>query len=165
MPSTYEPIATTTLGSAAASITFSSIASSWTDLRISFTGTATGGTSPIIRFNSDTGTNYSQTILYGDGSAAYSYNYTSQGKIFLNPDSSFNATPQFNTIDIFSYAGSTYKTALVTSQHDKNGSGVVERIVGLWRSTSAITSVTLSLNGGQNMDIGTIATLYGIKNA
>ena len=165
MATTYEPIATTTLGSAAASITFSSIASTWTDLRISFTGTATGGTSPIVRFNSDTGTNYSQTMIYGDGSAAYSYGFTSQTKIFVNAEVSFNATPQFNTIDIFSYAGSTYKTALITSSHDRNGVGIVERIVGLWRSTSAITSVTLSLNGGQNMDAGTIATLYGIKAA
>lgn len=164
MPVTYDSIATTTLTSAASSITFSGIASSWTDLRISFTGTATGGTSPIIRFNSDTGSTYSQTIFYGNGSTASAYSNTGTA-IFVNPDSSFNSTPQFSTIDIFSYAGSTNKTMLITSQHDKNGSGVVDRIAGLWSSTSAITSLTLSLNGGQNMDIGTTATLYGIKNA
>ena len=162
---TYEPIATTTLGSAAASITFSSIAGTYTDLRISFTGTATGGTSPIIRFNSDAATNYSQTYLQGDGASAASSSYTSLSRIFLNSSSSMNTTPQFNSVDIFSYAGSTYKTILFTSSHDKNGSGVIYSSVGLWRSTSAINTITLSLNGGSNMDIGTTATLYGIKAA
>jgi hypothetical protein len=48
---------------------------------------------------------------------------------------------------------------------DKNGSGAVWQIVGLWRSTSAITSINFFSSTGNNFAIGTTATLYGIKNA
>ncbi len=62
MPATYEPLATTTLGSAASSVTFSSISGSYTDLVVVFSGTAGGGNSNLIlTFNSDTGSNYSWT--------------------------------------------------------------------------------------------------------
>jgi len=48
---------------------------------------------------------------------------------------------------------------------DQNGSGVVANIVGLWRNTAAITSINLSTLSAYNFNIGTTATLYGIKNA
>lgn len=168
MPATYEPIATTTLGSAASSITFSSIASSWTDLRVVCVyTTANFGIYTTLRFNSDSGGNYSDTYIIGDGSSATSAR-DSGGATFIG----FGAYPngissgQFNfvTADIFSYAGSTNKTSLLTSSLDKNGSGDVQRMVGLWRNTSAITSLTIATNGG-TMSAGTTATLYGIKNA
>ena len=73
MPSTYEPIATTTLGSTAATITFSSIPATYTDLRIALVGSLSGGGNyGNLRFNSDSGSNYSVTILRGNGSAASS---------------------------------------------------------------------------------------------
>ena len=59
---TYEPIATQTLASAAATITFSSIAATYTDLRLIF-AKPIGGSSLLLRFNSDTATNYSWTYL------------------------------------------------------------------------------------------------------
>jgi hypothetical protein len=70
----------------------------------------------------------------------------------------------FTTLDIFSYAGSTFKTTLYTASGDKNGSGAVERGVALYRSTSAINRVDLFGWTG-NLATGTTATLYGIKNA
>ena len=72
MPTTYEPIATTTLGSAAASITFSSIPATYTDLRVVFNGTVTEvGETLYYRFNSDGASNYSITQVYGaSGTAA-----------------------------------------------------------------------------------------------
>ena len=164
MPATYEPIATTTLGSAAASITFSSIASSWTDLRLAIYGIASSGNflSPGCRFNSDTASNYSYTALYGDGTTAGSNRVTSSTSIGFNTQASITSSiGGFLTADIFSYAGSTNKTVLTTGSVDLNGSGEVERIVGLWRNTSAITTVTLNGSFGA----GTTATLYGIKNA
>lgn len=164
MPATYEPIATTTLGSAASSITFSSIASSWTDIRLVLTATASGGNgAPRLTFNLDTGSNYSVTVLYGDGSTAGSYAQTSQAFIG-GADLVITANPTLRTYDIFSYAGSTNKTLLQTENADKNGSGTVARIVGLWRNTSAITSMTITMSAN-NFAIGTTATLYGIKNA
>lgn len=156
---TYEPIATTTI-SGTGTTTFSSIAASWTDLRLVFVGTvATSG--PLgIRFNGDTATNYSRTHLLGDGSAAASGRVTSQTSI--QPTTSSSTTvPTLLTVDVFSYAGSTNKTALLSFSNDTNGAGVTESDVGLWRSTSAITSLTLF--AGSNIS-GT-ATLYGIKAA
>lgn len=165
MAKTYEPIATTTLTSAASSITFSSISGSYTDLRLVLVPPATYGAYIYLRFNSDTGSNYSRTYLSGNGSAASSSRDTSQTYIKIN-----NLTPDktnllgFYTVDIFSYAGSTNKTVLATSNEDNNGSGYVDRIVGLWRSTSAITSVGLTMNG-IDFQTGTVATLYGILKA
>ena len=164
MPATYEKIATTTLGSAASTITFSSIAGTYTDLRLVLTGTAVSSASGIFRFNSDSGNNYSYTILYGDGTSVASGRSTSQNAIGTNYGSGLSTTPFLITIDIFSYAGSTFKTSLVSVQNDQNGSGEVNKIVGLWRSTSAITSVNLLTGSGQYAT-GTTATLYGIKAA
>jgi len=61
-----------------------------------------------------------------------------------------------------SYAGSTNKTVLSEAANDKNGSGIVNRLVGLWRNTSAITSITGTTFAGT---LTGTATLYGIKAA
>ena len=166
MPTTYEPIATQTLGSAAPSITFSSIPATYTDLRLVLVGKSSSDQFFRLRFNSDTATNYSHTMLGGDGAAIISVRETSATSINLysygdQPSTQFALT----TLDVFSYAGSTNKTTLATLQSDKNGSGWVQRIVGLWRSTAAITSLSLVMASTQDFAIGTTATLYGIKNA
>jgi len=162
---TYESIATTTLSSAAANITFSSIPSTYTDLRLVIAGgfgtAGGGGNATIVRFNSDTGSNYSATFIYGDGSTAASFRSTSVTSIGIGLSNSTQV--QLSTMDIFSYAGSTYKTALAEWSGDTNGSGQVRRNVGLWRSTSAIT--TILINNADNFASGTTATLYGIKAA
>jgi hypothetical protein len=163
---TYDLIASQTLASAASSITFSSIAASWTDLRliIVLTGTASGD-SPWVRYNSDSGTNYSLTDMMGSGSIVVNNAYTNSNKLFIGDNASTNTTnPHFYTLDIFSYAGSTYKTSLSTASADDNGSGYAERAVGLWRSTSAINSLTISTNTN-TFKTGTTAQLYGIKSA
>jgi hypothetical protein len=83
MATTYEKIATTTLGSASSTITFNSIAASWTDLRIVLVSVNdASSTQPVeMRFNSDSGTNYSTTNLYGNGGNAGSYRYTNANKM------------------------------------------------------------------------------------
>lgn len=160
---TYEPIATTTLGSSG-SITFSSIPSTYTDLKLVIVGKAVSYVSGAIRFNSDSGTNYSYTYLGGDGSTASSGRDTSDTTIYAagNLASIASTYPAMVTYDIFSYAGSTYKTLLTSASNDMNGSGSRELTVGLWRSTSAITTISLWETGWAT---GTTATLYGIKAA
>jgi hypothetical protein len=160
MPTTYEPIATQTLGSAAANITFTSIPATYTDLNLVIT--AGGGQVYYLRLNSDSGSNYSRTILWGEGTTASSSRSTSQTEIRMNGVSP--STVGFYTADVFSYAGSTNKTILFTSSEDNNGSGYVYRNVGLWRNTAAVTSILFYPSAG-NLAIGTTATLYGIKNA
>ncbi len=169
MATTYEKIASTTLGSANATITFSSIPSTYTDLRIVMTYTTSiSGEDARVRFNSDTGTNYSITRLRGTGSAANSSRLTSQSSLILcdNVDIGSSTTiPQLLTIDIFSYAGSTNKTLLSENSSDYNGSGTLTRTVGLWRSTSAITTVAIGTLTAATFNTGTTATLYGILKA
>jgi len=169
MPATYEPIATTTLGSETSSITFSSISSAYTDLRLVFVGIRAAGTNsaPIVRFNSDSATNYSMNAIYGDGISATAYleaNATGVPLVYF--DALVSTTiPKLGTLDIFNYRGSTYKTVLNTESSDRNGSGRTVRAVGMWRSTSAITSITITDGSARNMGVGTTATLYGILKA
>jgi len=162
--STEVAIATTTLGSAASSITFSSITSAYTDLRIVLVCQTSVSANANIRFNSDTGTNYSETTLYGDGTSVTSGRETSYNQIrILSEGGTIPTSTNWSmaTVDIFSYAGSTNKTILATGANDLNGSGEVDRYVGLWRNTAAITLITLRPNTG-SFNTGTTATLFGI---
>lgn len=162
---TLEPIATTTLASAAASITFSSIPATFTDLRVTFLGTASSPSNFAMRFNSDTATNYSITAVYGYGTSAGSSRRTNgSAMIFTNAVNLETAPVQLFVLDIFSYAAAIYKSVLGQGSQDMNGSGATERDAGLWRSTAAINTVTL-LPLGNNFNAGTTATLYGIKAA
>lgn len=156
-------IATQTLSSTASSITFSSIPSTYTDLRLVIVASLTSGNDNLgLQFNSDTATNYSFTTLGGTGALAQSARGTSVTTIDFNDRGSMSTQLSTFTSDVFSYAGSTYKTTLNTTSNDKNGSGTVERTVGLWRSTSAITSIKIFTFSATTMAIGTTATLYGI---
>jgi hypothetical protein len=167
MTPTYEPIATTTLGSDQATVTFSSIPSTYTDLVVSanFGGiSASFDNIWAINFNGSTANNYSQTILYGDGTTAGSARRTTanaDGKILLwRADS--NSLTSNGLINIMNYANTTtYKTVLARS------SGVwASANAGLWQSTSAITSLTLRwLDSNQKYRTGSTFTLYGIKAA
>lgn len=165
MPATYEPIATTTLGATAASIDFTSISSAFTDLRLVVVFGTSNGNDVRLRFNNSGATDYSWTRLLGDGTASSS-RFSNQTYIELSPGVASPTTPTAMTIiDIFSYAGSTNKTVLVSTSMDRNTSGgAVSRIVGLWRSTSAITDVKF-FTSGADLPIGTTATLYGILKA
>jgi len=136
-------------------------------LRLVLTGTVASTAPDVwIRFNSDTATNYSATTIQGNGTAASSFATTSATKIDITPGVGWSATvPSMVTTDIFSYAGSTYKSILANESADRNGSGVTTSTVGLWRSTAAITRIDITNSGAVNFAIGTTATLYGIKAA
>ena len=166
MPSTYEAIATNTLGSAAASVTFSSISGTYTDLVLVFNGAASGTVDLLMRVGNgsvDTGSNYSATYLYGSGSVAGSYRYTTQTSLYL--DYSAALTTTFESVylmNLMNYANTTtYKTILV---RPNTPSRYVEAGVGLWRSTSAINTIELRPTSG-TFATGSTFTLYGIKAA
>ena len=162
---TYEPIATQTVAVAATAITFSSIAASWTDLRLVLVPTTTVSGTVKFTINGDTASNYSNTFMDGNGSTTRSLANTGSTGVTIDAYNLSTTIPYLFTIDLFSYAGSTYKTFLYTSQEDQNGSGEVARGVGLWRSTAAITSLTLTISAANTFAIGTTATLYGILKA
>ena len=164
MATTYEPIATTTVSGTVSSIVFSSIPNTYTDLRIVFNGAVSASTALRVQLNSDTGSNYYMGILYGDGSAASGNGFNNS---FFGPTwaRGLDTTiPTFVTLDILSYAGSTYKPILSKEAADRNGTGSVSFNNGLWKSTSAVTRVELYISGG-SYNNGTTATIYGIKAA
>jgi hypothetical protein len=167
MPSTYVRIATTTLGSAASTITFNGIPSNYTDLKIVFIGNCVSPSRYLaLAFNSDSSTNYSMTYVSGDGAAERTSYRTNDTSLYSNNYSGASTTiPQMIIADIFSYSGSTNKTTLFTTASDKSGSGNVDSAVGLWRSNDAITSIALKYVIPADISAGSIATLYGIKNA
>jgi len=163
LPITYEPIATTTLSSATATVTFSSISGSYTDLVLVCNAVGSTLINTRMRFNSDTGSNYSYTVLGGDGSAASSFRSSNSTYAQLNYYSYLETTLKVNHIvQIMNYSNATtYKSYLSRGNNAANG---VDAIVGLWRSTSAITTVTLSTNTG-TFESGSTFSLYGIKSA
>jgi hypothetical protein len=161
MATTYDKIATTTLGSANSTITFSSISSAYTDLRLVFYINGTGSL-PIIRFNNDATSLYSRTRIEGQGSSATSNRASSATSIPLFVGGA--GVNSFHTVDVFSYAGGTNKTSLIGIYEDANGSGYVGLQVGLWRDTSAITRIDL-IDISSTFAAGSTATLYGILKA
>jgi hypothetical protein len=173
MTATYEKIATNTLGSAQASITFSTISGAYTDLvLISFvrdTRSETYGY-PALRFNSDTGSNYSRTAVYGDGSGAASGRASSQTSLlYCEAAGASQAAGNYAPIvtHFQNYSNSTtYKTILSRFNNVAgNGGFQTGALVGLWRDTAAITSITILGDPGAstNLATGSTFTLYGIK--
>jgi hypothetical protein len=166
--STYTPIATTTLGSAQASYTFSSISGSYTDLVLVVAGTiSASGFGVLARFNSDSGTNYSVTNLRGTGSAAQSGRLSNQTYAWLTFGTGFNSADESNLVaQIQNYSNTTtFKTLLSRANNPAGAGGFgTEAVVNLWRSTSAITSITVLPESG-NLNTGMSLTLYGIAAA
>ena len=166
----YVRLSTTTLTSATANFTLSSIPSGYTDLRVVFGNlkTTPGAGTIVLRFNGDSGSNYSRTNINGDGAGttASSAQFTSVTWIHLNGGNTSTTIPGMVTLDIPSYSSTSInKTVLAASTFDFNGSGNMTYAVGLWRSTAAISSISILMNTGDNFAIGTTATVYGIKES
>lgn len=167
---TYEPIATTTAtGGVTEVITFSSIPGTYTDLLlVANTGPMPQITAFRFRFNSDSGSNYSYLQMSGNGSAAAS-------TVDSNQDSGLVSGSLMNTTDrsmfimnIMNYSNTTtYKTTLNRGSRAADSLAAVSACVSMWRSTSAITTVTVSPNygGGLYIPNGSTFTLYGIACA
>jgi hypothetical protein len=161
MPKTYEPIQTQTVTSAVASVTFSSIPQTYTDLVLVTSGTSGGGAQMTLRINGAT-TNYSSTTLSGNGSATDSRKITALTYIQLGYHDYFTSSQSNAITHIMNYSNATtYKTVLNRTNNGVVGVGLS---VGLYRSTAAITTFdALPLN--TTWSSGCTLTLYGIKAA
>lgn len=169
---TYEPIATQTLGSTASAVTFNSIPQTYTDL-IVVVNAAYSGTVDDIRFRVgnggtlDSGNNYSYTIMYGTGASAGSVRASNQssgiGDYYASPNTTLGATNQIFHFQNYSNT-TTYKTILFRSSRADNG---VDTGVNLWRSTNAITDISFARSSSFSgtWATGSTFTLYGIANA
>lgn len=167
---TYEAIFTETLASAQASVTFSSIPSTYTDLVLVVTAKSSSTDTVVVaQFNSDTsnsGTNYSYTRIYGNGTSALSDRASNNawipvGRLTTSSDSHFGQ----GIAHLMNYANATtYKTVLTRGD---NASSMTNASVGLWRATpAAISTIVISVaNGASNLAAGSTFSLYGIKAA
>ena len=161
MPLTYESIATQTLSSATASITFSSIPSTYTDLILICRQATNADANTQLRFNGDTGSNYSTNFLRSNGTTVSTARDSNQTQMNLEsfgfPTSAFNAV---TTANIMNYSNTTtFKTTLSRGSNANTG---VTAACHLWRNTAAITSMTI-LNNASTFSTGSTFTLYGIK--
>lgn len=163
MASTYTPIATQTLGSAASSVTFSSIPGTYTDLVLVMDSQLTGGSGTAwLQFNGDTATNYSDTFLTGNGTTASSTRNSTSANLFFGEALSTTRTMQVVHIANY-FSANTTKPIIARSN---GATSAVNIVVGLWRATpAAITSILVSQNAGNTFIAGSTFTLYGIKAA
>jgi hypothetical protein len=159
---TEELITRTTLTAAAASVTISSIPNNYTDLILVAVPIVTSATTFAIRFNSDSGSNYSVTGLYGDGTSAASWRLSAQTEIRVTYAATSRTTNTGNFIvNANNYSNSTtHKTNLSRGNIASDGT---DAIVGLWRSTATINSITIiPISGGTIINTGSTFSLYGV---
>ena len=165
---TYEAIATQTLGSAAASVTFSSIPGTYTDLVLVVTPASSAQKDVDIRLNGDTGTNYSHTVLSGNGTSAISSRTSSNASAYITYYAATNTTLGNSVfiVNFMNYSNTTtYKTMLARANNASTG---VDAAVALWRNTAAITSIQIGPNlqqGTNTWSTGSTFSLYGILAA
>jgi len=159
MPTTYEPITTQTLGTAIASVTFSSIPQTYTDLVVVINHSGAGDNF-YFQLNSDTGSNYSDTGLVGNGTSATSIRNNSQTRAIVG--GSYTSNMGVSVINFMNYSNTTTNKTIIS----RNGtaSNVTRLTNNLWRSTAAISTIYFVLATG-NFAVGSTFTLYGIKAA
>lgn len=174
MATTYTLISSNVLTGSAASVTFSSIPSTYTDLvlRVSARSTAADYRSQMrSTFNGSSATNYSDTILYAFFGAASAGSIRSSGATFAAGDYTVGSTATTNTfsngeIYIPSYLISQNKPISVSIATENNNATdiAMAATANLWRDTTAISSMTLVLDSG-SFDTNSSFSLYGIKSS
>ena len=164
-----EAIATTYLEADAASVTFSSIPSTYEHLQLRFTvraATASAGTL-AMQFNSDTGSNYTRHQMRGYGSSTgtnsnASWSYINMAYITWQDGSS--ASTSGHVLDLLDYANTNkYTTALAL-----DGAPEMEHVAlmsGLWMSTAAVSTIYLYAITGPSFGRGSEFTLYGLNSS
>jgi hypothetical protein len=161
----YNSIATTTVGvGGQATITFSSIPSTYKHLQIRYSAVSAGtyAADNVVRFNSDSAANYAIHTVYGNGASALSTGLASQTS--MNAGTTPDTTnPCIAVIDILDYANvSKHKNLRTFTGTDRNGSGYIFLQSGVWLSTSAISTITITATGGNYSQYSSFA-LYGIN--
>ena len=168
----YELIASSILGSSQSSIVFdvSSFASTYKHLQIRYVARSTRAGNTLdglaVRFNADTGTNYSGHFLRGNGSAVSSGAETSISKpqIGIIPAADSTANVFGSGVADFLDPFSSTKHKTFRSLYGMTSQNFVALNSGLWRNTNAITSITIfQTEGSNNLLTGSRFSLYGIR--
>jgi hypothetical protein len=170
----YDPAATFLIQRVAGTgssgtITFSSIPQTYKHLQIRInarsTETGTPSISAFSRANGDTGSNYTRHAIEGDGGSVGLTGLANQTSLMLLRVSAADATANVmgtGIIDILDYSStSKFKTFRSIAGTDNNGGGIIKLHSGLWRSTSAIDTLTIFLSSNNFTSTSTFA-LYGM---
>ena len=171
MANTYTLIASSTVGAGgAATITFSSIPSTYTDLviKLSARNSAAAGSNWAwvgVRLNGST-SSYTWRQLYGNGSGTGSGNGSADPLAGYATDAAVTANTFSNSETyIPNYASSNYKSMSNDAVTENNATSAINSFFAtLWSNTSAVSSITLALETGNFAQYST-AYLYGIKNS
>ena len=168
LKSSYESIASQTLGSSTATVTFSSIPATYKHLQIRVIARSTfgadSGDQVLVQANGVTGSSYSYHYISTNGSSTDANGFgtqTNMGLGYAPNDGTTADTFGAFIIDVIDYAStSKNKTFRAFGGYDANGSGTLRIQSGLFQNTSAITSISISQN---TFKTGSIFALYGIK--
>ena len=169
---TYELISTQTVtGATAASIDFTSIPNTWTDLLVKFSLRSDADTGyAYVRVGNgsiDTGSNYKWLRLTGDTAAGSASSASATfTQIAAGTTNSTYTASTFSNAEIYipNYTSSAAKSISVDAVNETNATGAFRALIaGYWSGTSAITNLSLYSNSGSLVQYST-ASLYGIKN-
>jgi hypothetical protein len=171
MATTYQLIEARTLGSDTASVSFTSIPQTYTDLQLLVSARINRAGISVnmgLRFNSDS-SNYTNIMLYGDGNSASGLYSTAldQFGYWYSPANSATANTFSNqSVYIPNYTSSYNKSVSIDSTSENNATDTnVVLLGGQWANSAAITTITLSNYQGSNLRSGSTFYLYGIKNS
>jgi hypothetical protein len=170
---TYTLISSNVLASSAASVTFSAIPATFTDLVLRCSTRMTTGTFGefSVRFNSDSSALYSVTYLYTGGGTPSSYNQSSITDLngILNTEGTSQTANTFSNNELYipNYTASQSKPVSASNVAENNASAAYIQVnAGLYRSNTAISSITILDNiNGRDFAATSSFYLYGISNA
>jgi hypothetical protein len=175
MANTYTLIEAQTLASSAASVTFSSIPATYTDLFIKFAARsdrAAQSDDLAVNFNSDTATNYSQTDVYGGAGGVTGSSRNSNGTVLFVKRCVTGSTSTANTFGNSEFYMPSYTVAqskpasnFGVAENNSATDNIIDASALLWRNTAAVTSIAISPANGTNFVTGSSFYLYGIKNS
>jgi hypothetical protein len=165
MAKTYEPISTQTLGTATATVTFSSIPQTYTDLVVIISAASSVAQDPFSRVNGDSGTNYAYQAITGNGGSASAQQGATQNAISLNYFGSDSTTLGENArvIQFLNYSNTNMYKQIICRGGRGNTDGLAF-LINTWINTAAITSISFHTGSG-TYSVGSTFTLYGIKSA
>jgi hypothetical protein len=168
MAATFTLISSITVGSGgAATISFTSIPATYTDILIKYSMRDTAadvGRNAKITFNGSSANQAQRSLYTGDGSTVTSYTYTD---FYIWYPGSAATTSTFGNAEVYitNYTNSNFKSFSGDVTTENNGTAAELALsASLWSNTAAITSVTATANGGTFAQYST-AYLYGISNA
>ena len=161
---TYDLIGSTTLGTAATNISFTSIPNSYKDLIVIFDTTkATAGADSLnFRLNNDSSSIYNGVIMEANGSLTNARLYSNSGDGVMNWNYSIvnSTTRGLAILQLMDYSATDkHKTILARSG---SSSTAIAAAAVRYATTSAISSIQFFTGGGSTLAIGTSIYIYGI---